>query len=309
MKVRVSVPATSANLGAGFDVFGIAVKLSNEFVIEDAEKFTIKINMRHTGISPTKNNLFYKSFSYLFKKVQEKIPEVKIQMNIQIPPRRGLGSSATAVVGGLLAANAFLDYTFSKEQLLSFAVELEAGNNPDNVAAALFGGLVILAKNINNYSTVTLPFPKHIKAIFFIPDFAMDTIRGRNLLPDHYSREEVIFNISRVALFLAALQSKQYELLRVAMQDKIHQPARTKIFRLIPEIIEAAQNAGALGAALSGGGSSILAFAYGNSAVIADAMVKVGKQNGITAYTTILEVANQGATCTISNGSSLKKDL
>src|SRR5579863_5056295 len=125
MKVRVLVPATSANLGSGFDVLGIAVNLNNQFDIEDSEKFEMIIPESYGGISANKNNLFYKSFTYLFKKVHKKTPQVKITMNLQIPPGRGLGSSATAVVGGLVAANAFLNNRFTKKQLLPYALELE----------------------------------------------------------------------------------------------------------------------------------------------------------------------------------------
>ena len=163
MKIKILVPATSANLGAGFDVFGIAVDLFNEFIVEDAEKFEIVIPKAHVRIPSTKDNLFYKSYSYLFKKAKKKVPSVKITMNLQIPPARGLGSSATAVVGGLTAANAFTNNRFTKDQLLAYALELEVGNNPDNVAPALLGGLVILAKDNNNLHWEPSLFQKLLK--------------------------------------------------------------------------------------------------------------------------------------------------
>lgn len=294
MKIKVLVPATSANLGPGFDVFGIAVNLYNEFIIEEAKKFEIISLNPHTRIPLTKENLFYTSFIYLFKKAKKKNPQVKIIMNLQIPPARGLGSSATAVVGGLTAANAFLNNKFTKEQLLPYALELEVGNNPDNVAPALLGGLVVLTKDKKELHTVKLSIPKALKAVYFIPDFEMDTVTGRKLMPGDYAKEDVVFSTSRVALLLAAIQSKRYELLRVAMQDRIHQPTRTKIFPLMPKLIKAAVDAGALGAALSGGGSTILAFANRDFAQICDAMKKTGEKNGVTGSTKILQIVNEG---------------
>lgn len=295
MKIKVLVPATSANLGPGFDVLGVAVNLYNEFIVEDASMFEIVFLNKQVGIATTKNNLFYKSFTYLFKKNKKKIPQVKITMNLHIPPARGLGSSATAVVGGLVAANAFLHNTFTKEQLLSFALELEVGNNPDNVAPALLGGLVVLTHDGNELHTIKLPVPVDIKAVYFIPDFEMDTVTGRKLMPNEYSKEDLVFSTSRVALLLAALQTKKYSLLRTAMQDKIHQPTRTKIFPPMPDIIKAANDVGALGTALSGGGSTIIALANENINKIAEAMKNTGAKHGITGTIKTLEIISEGA--------------
>ena len=294
MKVKVLVPATSANLGPGFDVLGIAVNFYNEFIVEDAKVFEIALVSTHNRIPTTKENLFYQSFIYLFKKAKKKVPQVKISMNLKIPPARGLGSSATAVVGGLVAANAFLNNKFTHEQLLPYALELEVGNNPDNVAPALLGGLVVLTKDKKELYTVKLPMPKTIKAIYFIPDFEMDTTTGRKLMPNEYLKEDVVFSTSRVALILAAIQSKQYELLRVAMQDRIHQPTRTNIFPLMPNLIKAAIDAGAFGAALSGGGSSIIALANKNFNEIGDAMKKAAKKHKLTGTSKTLEIINEG---------------
>jgi homoserine kinase len=298
MKVKVMVPATSANLGPGFDVLGIAVSLQNEFIVEKANKFAIVLN-GDTAITNSRDNLFYKSFVFLFKKANKKVPQVKIIMNLSIPPARGLGSSATAVVGGLVAANALLKGTFTREQLLAYALKLEVGNNPDNVAPALLGGLVVLTKDKRDLYTVKLPIPSGIKAVYFIPDFAMDTITGRKLMPNEYTKEDVVFSTSRVALLLAALQTKKYDLLRIAMQDRIHQPTRTKLFPVMPKLIKAANDAGALGTALSGGGSTIIALADKNFKEIEKAMITVGIKQRITGTTKTLEIINEGATSTL----------
>src|SRR5207248_8141362 len=138
-------------------------------------------------------------------------PPLHIQMQLAIPPGRGLGSSATAVVGGLVAANALMGTPFTREQLLPYAVQLEQGQHADNVAPALLGGLVVNVISGEEVISVPMPFPEELRAVLFIPDFAMDTIQGRALMPDHYTKADVIFNTSRIALFLSAITQKRYD--------------------------------------------------------------------------------------------------
>ncbi len=295
MKIKVKVPATSANLGAGFDVFGLAVNLFNEFVVADSDRFEMIINGEKGNLTLTPENLFYKSFKYLFERLKMKIPQVKITMNIQIPQGRGLGSSATAVVGGLMCANVFLSGKYSREDLLPFAIKLEHGNNPDNVSPAIFGGLIVITSVDKKIIYTKNPFPLNLKAIYFIPDFEMDTAATRKLMPKIYSKEDVVFSTGRVALFLSAIHRKQYNLLGVAMQDRIHQPTRVKLFPLMPKLIEAALSAGAYGAALSGGGSSIIALADHNLEKIAQSINLQAKENQISGKTLIVDINKAGA--------------
>lgn len=294
MRVRVKVPATSANLGSGFDVFGLAVNLFNEFIVSDSDKLQINIQ-GDNHISTSSDNLFYKAFVYLFQKEERAIPKVHIQMKLKIPQGRGFGSSATAVVGGLLAANTWFNSKYSKEELLQYAIKLECGQHPDNVSPALMGGMIVITSEEGRLIFVKLPFPDDLKAIFFVPEFPLDTLTGRILMPKAYLKEDLVFSTGRVALFLAALQTKQYPLLRIAMQDRIHQPARTKIFPIMPEIIQAAIDNGAFGAALSGGGSSIIAIAGNNLEKITKAMLIAAKKNKIKGRTLILEANHDGA--------------
>ena len=295
MKVKVSVPATSANLGSGYDVYGLALSLYNHFIVEDSEEFAITIKGTSSNIPRTKENLFYESFVFLFHKLKIQVPVVKIAMDLYLPQGGGLGSSATAVVGGLLAANSFLGEKYTKEELLPFAIQMERGQNPDNVAPALLGGLIIMASENGQVIHAKVPFPKAIKAIIYTPDFSMDTVTTRKLMPSDYSKEDLIFSISRVGLFLAAIETKQYNLFRIAMQDKIHQPTRTKVFSQMPTLIEAAIIHGAFGAALSGGGSSIIALADKSFEKIASALVNTGNQSGLKGKTAILTATNKGA--------------
>ena len=197
--VTVLTPATSANLGPGFDSLGLALQLYNRFVVEENGggahlSPTIEVQgALGASLSTGPDNLFFRAFTLLFERQQVQVPSVRIRMFINIPPGCGLGSSATAVVGGLVAANELLrsrDLAVSKEELLTLAVEAEAGNHPDNVAPALLGGLVATTSVDGKIHAVKTPFPDALKAIIFTPSFPMDTIAGRKLLPASYSKAD-----------------------------------------------------------------------------------------------------------------------
>src|SRR3984893_1453087 len=301
--VTVLTPATSANLGPGFDSLGLALQLYNRFQVEESggDPHLPSIEVQGTlgiGLSTGADNLFFRSFALLFERQQVKLPAVHIRMIIHIPPGCGLGSSATAVVGGLIVANEFLrlqDRAVSKEELLELAVEAEAGNHPDNVAPALLGGLVATTNVDGKIHAVKTPFPDALKAIIFTPSFPMDTVAGRKLLPASYSKADVTFNTGRVALLLTALQTGRYELIGEAMQDRLHQPYRQVLFPAMPEIIRAAIAAGAHGASLSGGGSSLIALASSNFSAILRAMQETARSSGVEGTGRILRADQSGA--------------
>ncbi len=213
-------------------------------------------------------------------------------MSINISAGCGLGSSATAVVGGLAAANELLrlqGLAVQKEELLAPAVEVEAGNHPDNVAPALLGGLVATTTMNGKIRAVKTRFPDVLRAIIFTPSFPMDTVAGRKLLPATYSREDVTFNTGRVALLLTALHTGRYDLIGEAMQDRLHQPYRQALFPAMPDIIDAAIVAGAYGASLSGGGSSLIALASSNFHTILRAMQETARSLGVDGTGMILQ--------------------
>jgi homoserine kinase len=296
--LRVTVPATSANLGAGFDVLGLALDLHNVFTVAQADEDKVEICGYSGDVPSDRSNLFYKAFKHLHDLSEKPTPTVHIGMELRVPPGLGLGSSATAVVGGLVAANVFLDGAFGEGDLLREAVKLEHGGHADNVAPALMGGLVVNVMDGDNVMSVRVPFPDELKAVVFTPDFPMDTVQGRALLPANYPRADVIFNASRVALFLAALSRKRYDLLRVAMQDRVHQPYRAQLFPLLPGLIKAALSAGAHGACLSGGGSSVLALATEGLDKIGAAMTRKGEATGMRGDVRILNIDHKGAEAT-----------
>lgn len=297
-RLQVRVPATSANLGPGFDVLGLALDLHNVFTVEATDHTWIEIEGFGDELPHDETNLFYRAFCYLFDVVSESTPPLSVHMTLNIPPGKGLGSSATAVIGGLVAANEFLGSPFGQVDLLSHAIKLEHGGHADNVAPALLGGLVVNAIEGGKVISLKLPFPSNLQVVVFVPDFAMDTIQGRDLMPGSYSTQDAVYNSSRVALFVSALSLGRYDLLKVAMQDRMHQPYRSRIFPLMPVLIEAALDAGAHGACLSGGGSSVLALATVNSQQIAQALVDTAHRAGIEGEARVTKVDDNGATAT-----------
>ena len=315
ISVAVLTPATSANLGPGFDTLGLALQLYNRFDVElvEGDPWTPRIEVQGVlgdKLSRGPDNLFFQAFALLFQRKQADLPAVKIRMSIAIPPGCGLGSSATAVVGGLVAANELLRIKglgVPKEELLAPAVESEAGNHPDNVAPALLGGLVATTTVDGEIRAVKTRFPDALKAIIFTPSFPMDTVTGRKLLPAEYSRDDVTFNTGRVALFLTALQTGRYELIGEAMQDRLHQPYRQALFPAMPDIIQAALDAGAYGASLSGGGSSLIALASSNFQAILRAMRETARSAGVDGSGMILHADQVGARVITTSRSKKRK--
>lgn len=303
--ITVLTPATSANLGPGFDSLGLALQLYNRFDVEigGSDPLTPQIEVQGelgASLSTGPDNLFFRALALLFERREVPLPPLKIRMTIAIPPGCGLGSSATAVVGGLMAANELLglqkpSLVYTKEDLLAPAVEIEAGNHPDNVAPALLGGLVATTVVGGEIRAVKTHFPEALKAVIFTPSFPMDTVAGRKLLPSAYPKADVTFNTGRVALLLTALQTGHYEVIGEAMQDRLHQPYRQALFPAMPAIIEAAISAGAYGASLSGGGSSLIALTSSNFHPILHAMRETARASGIDGQGMILSADQQGA--------------
>jgi homoserine kinase len=317
VSVTVLTPATSANLGPGYDSLGLALQLYNRFEVEESGVDPLHpiIEVQGelgAGLSTGPDNLFFRSFALLFERVEVPLPAVRIRMNIKIPPGCGLGCSATAVVGGLVAANEWLRVqgkSVPKEELLDLAVEAEAGNHPDNVAPALLGGLVATTNVGGRIHAVKNHFPDALKAVVFTPSFPMDTVAGRKLLPASYPKADVTFNTGRVALLLSALQTGRYELIGDAMQDRLHQPYRQALFPAMPDIIDAAVAAGAHGASLSGGGSSLIALASSRFHEVLQAMQEAARSAGVTGTGLILRADQNGARVLDTPRSRIRKDV
>lgn len=305
-RVVVTVPATCANLGPGFDCLALALQLANQFEVEiepsrlkgQAYRVEVQGTVKDIGhLARKRENLFLYAFRRLCERQGVAMPLARLRISVNLPPSRGLGSSATAVVGGLLAANVLLGEPLDRDELLDLAVACEPGHHADNVAAALYGGLVVtgVRDSEGRLVTVTYPMPPDLRAVLFIPDMPMSTVHGRALLPAAYPRGDVTFNLSRVALLLAALQTERFDLLGTAMEDRIHQPYREQLFPALRPILTAARVAGAHGACLSGGGSSVLALASENPEAVRDAMVAAARYAGVGGHGLVATISRDGA--------------
>ena len=257
--MHIKVPATSANMGPGFDSIGVALELYNHLWFEEIEQgVEIIVKKEHEIKIPTdKNNLIYKTMVDFFAETGNVMPGVRLIQKDDIPMVRGLGSSAACIVAGLLAANHMSGCHYSREQLAQIAAKIEG--HPDNSNPALFGGMVVGATDYNEMRHVRLDLPNDLVFAIMVPNFPVSTHDARRVLPSTYDRSDAVFNASRAALLVASIYSGNYENLSMAMEDSIHQPYRSQLIPDMERIFKAAKNYGALGAYLSGAGSTLMA--------------------------------------------------
>ncbi|MFI5375839.1 MAG: homoserine kinase [Candidatus Rokuibacteriota bacterium] len=258
MRVRVRVPATSANLGPGFDALGLALALHNEVTIEEADRVSVAVEGEGSGrLDAGAKNVVARGAALAFEIAGRAFPGARLHCVNRIPLSRGLGSSAAAWVGGLLAANALLGEPLDRDGLLAAATRAEG--HPDNVAAALLGGLTVSCADGARVIAVSLPVPREIEWVVLLPETESSTREARAVLPESVPRADAIFNVQRVSLLLAALGTGRTDLLELAMQDRLHQPYRVRLFPWMDAVAAAGRGAGALGCVLSGAGPSMLA--------------------------------------------------
>jgi homoserine kinase len=294
--VHVSIPATSANLGPGFDALGLAVSLYNEVEVGEASKTTVAVEGEGTGRLPAGDkNVVVRALRLVYDAVGRKADGWTVRCVNRIPPARGLGSSAAAWVGGLVAGNALLGSPLDRARILRLAARAEG--HPDNVAAAVYGGLTVAGGEGESVVALSLPVPPSLVWVALIPDVTSSTAEARAVLPEKIPRADAVFNVQRVALLLASLQAGRVDTLAAALDDRLHQPYRRRLFPWMPSVISAARAAGALGCVLSGAGPSILAVAPGaaESEAVAAAMEKALSRAGVGGSARTLGVDTQGA--------------
>ena len=257
--ISVRVPATSANLGPGFDAVGLALSLSMRISLERSPRPMVEVSGTGADLIPhTQEHPAYRAARFVAEMVDESDAHFHLIQENSIPPARGLGGSAAALVGGAVAANDLLGRPMAPPDLLNLVCDLDG--HPDNAAPALLGGLVIGTLTPEGIRSVRLE-PKDLKAVVAVPDFTVSTTAARRALPDHVPHRDAVFNVGRAGLLLGALATGEYDLLRVAMQDRLHQPYRSHLVPGLEDAIEAALENGAYGACLSGSGPTVLAFA------------------------------------------------
>jgi homoserine kinase len=294
MKVKVSVPATTANLGPGFDCLGLALGLYNAVEMETADgRLRITIDGEGLQLIPIDaSNLVYRAVHALFEHVGEPLPALHIHLSNAIPLMSGLGSSSAAIVGGLVAANALLGEPLAADELLRLAIEIEG--HPDNVAPALLGGLVVVVDvgGTPVYRRIETP---PLAVVVGVPDFRLATVEARAALPKQVPLADAVFNLGRTALVVQSLAQADYDLLASVMDDRLHQPYRAPLVPGLADVFRAARQAGAAGVALSGAGPSVVAFAPGQHDAIADAMCLAFADHGLDARAMVLETTTEGA--------------
>jgi len=296
MRVRVRVPATSANLGPGFDVLGLALALHNEIDAEEADQVSVAIEGEGAGRLETgARNVVARAVRMAFEAAGRPFRGVALRCVNRIPPSRGLGSSAAAWMGGLVAGNALAGGGLSRDTLLELATRAEG--HPDNVAAALLGGLTVSCKTGERVVALSLPVPPAIRWVVLIPEIEGSTEEARAVLPASVSRADAVFNLQRVALLLGALSAGRLDLLPAALDDRLHQPQRWRLFPWLPGAVAAARDAGALGCVLSGAGPSLLAPVAGPGDAVAAAMEAALRDAGTAGRAVTLAVDVTGVTC------------
>ena len=259
MKIKVSVPATSANVGSGFDALGLAVTLYNTVTFEESDKLDISA-ADGTRIPRNESNLVYRSAKGLFDKVGKKIPPLKIVQTNPIPMARGLGSSSACIIAGLLGANRMLGDVLNTQELLTLATAIEG--HPDNVAPALLGGLTSSVFEDGKVYSVKRNVDESLCFAAIVPDYKLLTEAARAALPKEVSHKDAVYNLSRAALATAAFCEGNYALLGVATKDVLHQKYRLPLIEGGDEVFELAQDLGAQAVYISGAGPTIMAVVH-----------------------------------------------
>ena len=297
--IRVMAPATTANMGPGYDCLGLALDLWNRLEVAEGPKNPdgkplVEIVGEGAGeLATDGENLVYRAMGFLFREAQRDMPPLRLRCHNEIPLERGLGSSAAAIAGGLVAANALCDGVFSPNDLLEMAATIEG--HPDNVAAAVLGGLQLVIADEDQLYTAPISVPAGLNAVLFIPELRVATSDARAVLPEMVTVADAVYNMSRAALLMAGMASNRPEYLGVATQDRLHQPYRQPLFPAMKLLFRAARDAGALGVFLSGSGSTVLALTQGREMTVAYEMAEAARQASVAGRVRITQPTAQGA--------------
>ena len=294
-RVSVKVPASSANLGSGFDCLGVALGLYHTLTVEEDRGNGFEIRVSGEGehtLAVDESNATYKAMADVFDLTGYSPGRLVIESVNEIPVSAGLGSSAASVLAGMAAALLLSHQEMDRNQLMRLAVGVEG--HPDNVAAALFGSFAVVCQSEAELKHISMPISPSLAATVVHPDFAVSTDESREALPDVVSFTHAIHNVSRVALLVAALATDRPELIQSAMQDRLHQPHRARLVPGLESVCRAAVDVGGHGAALSGSGPSVMAFVRQGDHAPGAAMQAAWAQQGVSARVFDLPIDRAG---------------
>ncbi len=300
----VSVPATTGNLGPGFDCLGAALSLFNKFEFsltnelnKSNEPQISAFGLYGPDVALDKTNLIYSSLAKFFAYIDRPVPSLAIKIEANIPLSRGLGSSATAIVGGIVGGNLLAGSPCTQKQLLDLAIKLEG--HPDNVAAAMLGGCQLSATNPDgDWEICSIPWHPDVAVAVAIPNFRLSTAEARAVLPQSVPMSDAVFNAAHLALLTQGLNQGNSRWLQTALNDRLHQPYRQNLIIGMNDVQTAATIAGAYGAVISGAGPTLLALGHPkNMEAIAKAMIMAWQKTGIVADGKVLALATCGTTC------------
>jgi len=308
-RVSVEVPASSANLGAGFDCLAVALGLVNRMALEVRgwSRGEIELTVDGEGqgeLTDDRSNRFVAAVEAALRAAHGDVPDGvgwRVEMRNEIPLGRGLGSSAAATVGGLVAGNALVGERLTTADLLRIGTELEG--HPDNVAAALLGGFVAAASLDEGIEAVRFDAPRDLRAVLFVPDRRLATDEMRRVLPAKVPRADAVANLGRVALGVAGIATGRYDLLRTLSLDRLHEPYRSAVYPELPALVGAAREGGAIAASLSGAGSTIIAFSDSVASIarIEASLAAAAADADLSGQLLVVSPRNTGATI-VRNG-------
>ena len=261
----ISVPATSANLGPGFDSLGLAVDLRNEIIITPSRFLSISTHGEgSTNPKIKKNTLFLNIFNENYKRLTKREPIFRFEFNNRIPISRGLGSSSAVIVAAISAAYVAAGIKYNKREILNRALTYE--NHPDNITPAVMGGFNVACVEGDRVYSKKRRLPDILRAVLVVPDKTISTARSRTILPKMYKKEETVYSLSRAAFMTALFMSESWDLLRIASKDRLHQSRRMKMMPELFEVQKLALRNGALMSTLSGSGSTFFTLCYADDA-------------------------------------------
>ena len=297
MTAMIRVPATTANLGAGFDCIGAALSLYNEFTFTPIETQSLVIavqGLEAARVHTDATNLAYQAFLKLYTQIDRVPPVIQLEIKLGVPLARGLGSSATAIVGGLLGANTLAGNPLSPAAVMQLAIEMEG--HPDNVVPALIGGCQLAATSANGWAIADIPWHSSIVPVVAIPHFELSTAEARSVLPTEYSRADAIFNTAHLGLMVRGLETGNPDWLSAGLTDRIHQPYRQKLIPGYTDVEQAVIAAVGYGMVISGAGPTLLALSSAEcSEAVATAMTEAWATHDVIAVAHLLTVDMQGA--------------